>query len=233
MSNAFAPIVRARPIPIFGRPVHQGSPPIDYSPILLLKPFGFRIAPDTLSSDENLVGQRGITPAFGYSAPHPSAEGTSTLLIHALPSAHYGSVRPSAPRRYSRLAVFAAWASPLASERLVPAVPRKSLHPLHAPSTPVAVCPVIRPLTDLSQKGFTLLVLTTLASLRRVFEGFTFVRLSDAHLHEIDLALFLQRSPPRLFTAAAWSGLGPAPENRSRGANPHLSRSLSTRLVSP
>src|SRR5271154_5512735 len=86
MSNAFAPIVRARPDPIFGRPVHQGSPPIDYSPILLLKPFGFRIAPDTLSSDENLVGQRGITPAFGYSASHPSAGGTSTLLIHALPA---------------------------------------------------------------------------------------------------------------------------------------------------
>src|SRR5271154_7189293 len=98
MSNAFAPIVRARPNPIFGRPVHQGSPPIDYSPILLLKPFGFRIAPDTLSSDEYLVGQRGITPAFGYSAPHPSAGGTSTLLIHALPSAHYEPLRhPSAP----------------------------------------------------------------------------------------------------------------------------------------
>jgi hypothetical protein len=98
MSNAFAPIVRARPDPIFGRPVHQGSPPIDYSPILLLKPFGFRIAPDTLSSDENLVGQRGITPAFGYSAPHPSAGGTLTLLIHALPSAHYEPLRhPSAP----------------------------------------------------------------------------------------------------------------------------------------
>ena len=98
MSNAFAPIVRARPNPIFGRPVHQGSPPIDYSPILLLKPFGFRIAPDTLSSDEDLVGQRGITPAFGYSAPHPSAGGTLTLLIHALPSAHYGPLRhPSAP----------------------------------------------------------------------------------------------------------------------------------------
>ena len=102
MSNAFAPIVRARPNPIFGRPVHQGSPPIDYSPILLLKPFGFRIAPDTLSSDENLVGQRGITPAFGYSAPHPSAGGTLTLLIHALPSAHYGLLRPCAPLRYSR-----------------------------------------------------------------------------------------------------------------------------------
>src|ERR1700738_5139243 len=98
MSNAFAPIVRARPNPIFGRPVHQGSPPIDYSPILLLKPFGFRIAPDTLSSDENLVGQRGITPAFGYSAPHPSAGGALTLLIHALPSAHCEPLRhPRAP----------------------------------------------------------------------------------------------------------------------------------------
>jgi hypothetical protein len=34
-------------------------------------------------------GQRGITPAFGYSAPHPSTEGTSTPMIHALPSAQY------------------------------------------------------------------------------------------------------------------------------------------------
>src|SRR6266480_4879259 len=108
MSNAFAPIVRARPNPIFGRPVHQRSPPIDYSPILLLKPFGFRIAPDTLSSDENLVGQRGITPAFGYSAPHPSAGGTLTLLIHALPSAHYGAVRPCPTHRYFRPRSFAA-----------------------------------------------------------------------------------------------------------------------------
>ena len=39
----------------------------------------------------------------------------------------------------------------------------------------------------------------------------------------------LQRSRPRLLTAAAWSGLGPAPEGRSRGAYPHLSRSLYTR----
>jgi len=125
MSNAFAPIVRARPNPIFGRPVHQGSPPFDYSPILLLKPFGFRIAPDTLSSEIRRAtgsrsvlavsgfrlrarldfsipscspGQRGITPAFGYSAPHPSAEGTSTPMIHALPSAHYEPLRhPKAP----------------------------------------------------------------------------------------------------------------------------------------
>src|SRR3954468_8022480 len=45
------------------------------------------------------------------------------------------------------------------------------------------------------------------------------------------LELFLQRSPPRLLTAAAWSGLGPAPESRSRGANPHLPHSLSTQSV--
>ena len=54
----------------------------------------------------------------------------------------YGSVRPSALPRYSRLTAFAACASPFASKRLVPAVPRKSLHSSHAPSTPVVVCPV-------------------------------------------------------------------------------------------
>src|SRR3984893_15507578 len=48
------------------------------------------------------AGRRGITPAFGYSAPHPSAGGTLTLLIHALPSAHYGAVRPSPAHRYFR-----------------------------------------------------------------------------------------------------------------------------------
>jgi hypothetical protein len=40
-----------------------------------------------------LPGQRGITPAFGYSAPHSSAGGTSTLPINALRSAHYGVCR--------------------------------------------------------------------------------------------------------------------------------------------
>ena len=46
------------------------------------------------------------------------------------------------------------------------------------------------------------------------------------------LELLLQRSPPRLFTAAAWSGLRPAPESRSRGACPHLSRSFTTPFLS-
>jgi hypothetical protein len=41
---------------------------------------------------------------------------------------------------------------------LVPAVPRKSLHPTHAPSTPVAIRPVIRHPADLSQDNETVLV---------------------------------------------------------------------------
>ena len=62
------------------------------------------------------------------------------------------------------LAVVPACASPLALERLVPAVPRHSLHPLHAPSTPVAVRPVIRHPADSSQASYTHLVSTTLVS---------------------------------------------------------------------
>ena len=82
--------------------------------------FGFRLAADTLPSGvlmrggsrfalicfrlsplcrldvsipSTSSGQRGITPAFGYGAPHPSAGGTSTLLTITLPSAHYGPFR--------------------------------------------------------------------------------------------------------------------------------------------
>ena len=81
-------------------------------------PFGFHLAMDTLPSGclsaehqlrstlgcirrfqlrarlgfpfSMLPGLRGITPAFGYGAPHPSARGTLTLPIWALPSTHYG-----------------------------------------------------------------------------------------------------------------------------------------------
>ena len=94
-----------------------GVAPIDYGPVLLLMPFGFHLAMDTLPSGipqedgsrsalavsdfrlrarlgfpylPSLPGQRGITPAFGYGAPHPSARGTSTLLNNALLSAQYG-----------------------------------------------------------------------------------------------------------------------------------------------
>jgi hypothetical protein len=118
--NAFAFIVQARPCPTFGRPVHRrGSPhrlrpgtsphtlripPHDGHPVLrssarsgfrfTLAVSGFRLrARLGFSIPLPFSGQRGITPAFGYSAPHPGAGGTSTLLNNALLSAHYSAVR--------------------------------------------------------------------------------------------------------------------------------------------
>jgi hypothetical protein len=93
--NAFASIVQARPRPTFGRPVHRRRAPIDYGPVLLLMPFGFHLAMDTLPSavPTSLCGQRVVTPPFGYGSPHLGARGTSTLLNNALLSAHYATVR--------------------------------------------------------------------------------------------------------------------------------------------
>ena len=124
MRNAFVPIVRTRPCPIFGRPVHlRGSPHRlrpDTSPHALRIPdrsghpalrdtraigsrsalavSGFRLrARLGFSIPPCSPGQRGITPAFGYGPPHPSAEGTSTPMTHALPSALYAAVRLLTP----------------------------------------------------------------------------------------------------------------------------------------
>jgi len=61
----------------------------DYGPVLLRKPFGFHLAVNTLPSGGPFpTGQRDITPAFGYGAPHLGTRGTLTLLILALPGAH-------------------------------------------------------------------------------------------------------------------------------------------------
>src|SRR5215831_4384664 len=83
---------------------------------------------------------------------------------------------------------------------LVPAVPRKSLHPNHALSTPVAVCPVIRHPTDLSERRYTPLVLATLSFYttrhRRVHFRSSFGRTPA----QVMLELLLQRSPPRVLT---------------------------------
>src|SRR5262252_1426825 len=49
--NAFAPVMRARPCPTFGRPVRPWSGLLDYGPVLLRIPFGSRLATDTLSSE--------------------------------------------------------------------------------------------------------------------------------------------------------------------------------------
>ena len=66
---------------------------IDYGPILLRRPFRSHFTVGTLPSGVLATGQRGITPAFGYDAPHLSVRGTLTLLIYALPSAQYGLLR--------------------------------------------------------------------------------------------------------------------------------------------
>jgi hypothetical protein len=129
MRSAFASIVQARPCPTFGRPVRlRGSPhrlrpgtspqalripPRDGHPALRRFPgAGFRSplavsrfplrARLELSIPLSHFGQRGITPAFGYGTPHPGARGTSTLLISALPGAHYEPIRlPASARRYA------------------------------------------------------------------------------------------------------------------------------------
>jgi len=44
-----------------------GIAPIDYGPMLLLKPFGFRIAPDTLPSKRAAAsGPSWLYPAFAF-----------------------------------------------------------------------------------------------------------------------------------------------------------------------
>ena len=99
----------------------------------------------------------------------------------------------------------------------------------HAPSTPVTVCPVIRHLTDLSQKGFTPLVLATPDFLttrhRWVYFRSSFGR-TPARGRAPSFCSNAHHLGP--WTKAAWSGLRPAPESRSRGARPHLPRSFTT-----
>src|SRR6516162_1094465 len=115
---------------------------------------------------------------------------TPSLQPHYEPSSLLGVGPPQCSVfGTARLAVFAAWASPFASERLVPAVPRDSLHPLHAPSTPVAVRSVIRHPADLSQVHHTLLVSTTLE--------FLTTRLRRVHFRSS-----LGRSPARVYSRA-------------------------------
>src|SRR5262249_49751967 len=101
--NAFAPIVQARPCPTFGRPVrlrggphrlrpgtsphalrippHGGHPALrssrsgGFRSALAVSSFRLR-ARLRFSLPAPPSGQRGVPPAFGSGAPHPSAGGT-------------------------------------------------------------------------------------------------------------------------------------------------------------
>src|SRR6476660_5320490 len=114
MSDAFAPIVRARPNPIFGRPVHQGSPPFDYSPILLLKPFGFRITPDTLSSSEQTRWPTRHYPRLWIQRPSSERRRDLNPPDSCAAQRTLRSSPPLAGHRYFGLAVGAACAFSLA-----------------------------------------------------------------------------------------------------------------------
>jgi len=96
----------------------------------------------------------------GISSLGPSHSAEKWTPLNTSLHRSYELVRPSAPHRYSRLVASTTCASPFTSERLVPAVPHKSLDQLHAPFTPVAACPVIRFPTGLSQEIKLPLVLT-------------------------------------------------------------------------
>src|SRR6516162_7696336 len=106
MSNAFAPIVRARPLPHLLADLFI----VGVAPLITARYFS------SDSSDSGSLrtpcpppactdGRQGITPAFGYSAPHPSAGGTLTPLTHALPSTHYEAATTSRSRNLGRLLV--------------------------------------------------------------------------------------------------------------------------------
>mgnify|MGYP001814542875 CR=1 FL=1 len=127
--NAFAAIVPARPCPVFGRPVRHGvapsttaryfssspsdstsrwtpCPPVAFRQYTRLSIclgclHRFRLRARLGFSLSMYPGQREVTPAFGYGAPYPSASGTPTHLIWALPSTHYELLRPCASHRYS------------------------------------------------------------------------------------------------------------------------------------
>jgi hypothetical protein len=114
-----SPVLQTRPCPTFGRPVHLGFPhrlrPGTSPHALRIPPHGghpalrstassgsrsalavssFRLrARLDVSIPSAFFGQRGITPAFGYGAPHSSARGTLTLPSSALLSAQYPLLR--------------------------------------------------------------------------------------------------------------------------------------------
>ena len=111
----------------------------------------------------------------------------------------------------SGLTAFGRLCFSLAISKLVPAVPRRSLCPTHAPYTPVAIRTVIRLPTDLSQEKKAPLVLTTLDTLTTRLRKFAFARLSDTHLPQVMPRTF----DPTLTTAALYRSSSDWFETRS------------------
>jgi hypothetical protein len=95
---AFAIIVLARPLSIFGRPVHPWDRPFDYDPVVLLKPFRLHLAVDALPSDALLHRPVRHYPHVWISTRGLGSSGTLTHLKRLLPGTHYGPLRlPTRP----------------------------------------------------------------------------------------------------------------------------------------
>jgi hypothetical protein len=141
MDHAFVAIVPTRPGPLFGRPVHPWGSPHRLRPGT--SPQALRIPPrggHPALPDRGDRGQRGITPAFGYGALHPSARRTSTSRNTPLPGAHCGPLRlPARPGSISA----APYTSPLsvsahpAGSPVVPAGAVLACHPCYPGGPPV------------------------------------------------------------------------------------------------
>src|SRR5205809_5136796 len=100
MSNAFASLLQARPSPAFGRPVHLRGSPLDYGPVLLLMPFEFHLAMDTLPSGVLLSGGfRSVLICFRLSPLCPFRRRHTFYSLR--PATHYRRFwiqRPSSER---------------------------------------------------------------------------------------------------------------------------------------
>ena len=70
---AFAIIVLARPLSIFGRPVHPWDRPFDYDPVVLLKPFRLHLAVDALPCPIGIGPREALPPRLDID-PEPRVE---------------------------------------------------------------------------------------------------------------------------------------------------------------
>ena len=120
-------------LPSGERQVMASGPPWPVSSFRFRARLGFSI-PFTLS------GPRGITPAFGYGAPHSSARGTSTPLSNALLSAHYGPLRHPLRPDLTLAGCRLARATPPAGLPVLRPIPSSIHATANTPAEPAGAC---------------------------------------------------------------------------------------------
>src|SRR6516165_4626142 len=224
MSNAFAPMCGLDLAPSLADLFIIGVAPIDYGPILLLRLFGFRIAPDTLSSTGLRRWPARHYPCLWIQRPSserwrdfnpPDSRATQHTLRSSPPlMAH----RYFQPRGWRRLCLFP-WHRHVGSH-----VPYRSLVELRAAYMPDAAraasgCPRADPGGRVTPRFRHRLIRF------RHFIGGSLALASLNRACRDHVPAFPRRSPPSLLTTAARGGLRPAPDCRPRRALLHLSYS--------